>query len=120
MRTLCDFVWAGVFTVCVCRMRIVEVCVSVCRHVCICANGQGLVLRVWREEDKWALDNSDQCPRGQMRVPSVDQGLRAGESVCVQDHWLGTRQFLSSPVPLLQDPPGQGAVRLPPQAPSPP
>lgn len=36
MCTPCDFVWAGVFTVCVCRMRIVEVCLSVraCLDMC--------------------------------------------------------------------------------------
>lgn len=83
MRTPCDFVWAGVFTVYVCRMRIVEVCVNVRTNVCMCVDGQGLVLRAWgrggggRKTSKLG-DSGVQCPCGQMRVPSADLGLRTG------------------------------------------
>lgn len=76
MRTPCDFVWAGVFTVYVCRMRIVEVCVNVRTNVCMCVDGQGLVLRAWAgaggEEDKQA--------RGQWRPVSLwaDAGAVCG------------------------------------------
>lgn len=78
MRTPCDSVWAGVFTVYVCRMRIVEVCVNVRTSVCMCVDGQGPVLRAWGEEDRQARDSGDQCPCGQMQVLSADQGQRTG------------------------------------------
>lgn len=99
MRTPCDFVWAGVFTVCVCRMSRVEVCVSVRTHVCARTDG-----RAWLSACGGGRQESSgqrwPCPYGQTRTRPVWGPGFEGRSVncrceCVPGgHWLGTGHFV--------------------------
>ena len=54
---------------CVCRMRRVEVCVSVCIHVHRRVDGRAWFSGCFGEEDRQTLDRGDQHPREQMQLP---------------------------------------------------